>query len=35
LASTARRNAWSEPTPGFPAQENTSFFATPAWIIWS
>ncbi len=33
--STARRNAWSEPAPGLPAQEKTSFRAQPAAIIWS
>jgi len=33
--SAARRNACSEPAPGFPAHENTSFRAHPAAIIWS
>jgi hypothetical protein len=27
--------AWSDSTPGFPTQENMSFCATPAAIIWS
>src|SRR5919197_1374513 len=33
--STLLRTACSDPTPGFPSQENTSFPATPAPIIWS
>ena len=33
--STLRRTACSDPTPGFPSHENTSFFATPAPTIWS
>ena len=35
LPSTARRKACSEPAPGLPAQEKTSFRAQPAAIIWS
>ena len=34
-SSIRRRIAWSEPTPGLPSHENTSFDATPAPIIWS
>ena len=33
--STASRNRWSDPTPGFPPQENTSLRAQPQPIIWS
>ena len=31
--STARRKACSDPAPGLPAQEKTSFLAQPAAII--